>query len=58
MTCSECRARMCTDGVLNRLRCAHCRHVKFDQFYDLTFALAFLASTTFISWLISYRSNE
>jgi hypothetical protein len=58
MTCSECRERMCTDGVLNRVRCANCRQVKFEQFYDLTFALVFLASAQFISWLISNRSKD
>ena len=58
MTCSECRERMCTDGVLNRVRCANCRQVKFEQFYDLTFALVFLDSAQFISWLISNRSKD
>jgi hypothetical protein len=31
LTCDECRAQMCTDSLLNELRCADCRHIQSEK---------------------------
>ena len=30
VTCRECRAAMCTDELLSKLRCAECRQIKLE----------------------------
>jgi hypothetical protein len=58
MTCGECRQRMSSDDLLNRLRCANCRQIKFDQFYDFTLMILLIASAEFIGWLMFSRSHD
>ncbi len=31
MNCRECRAEMCTDELLSKLRCAECRQINLEH---------------------------
>ena len=50
MTCNSCRARMCTDGVLSKLRCAECRQIEFERFYDVAAKLSLIALGGVLAW--------
>ena len=55
VTCDTCRARMCTDGLLSKLRCAECRQIKVDQFRDVAVKASLLALGGFFLWSIFFR---
>lgn len=57
MTCVECREQMCTDVVLNRLRCADCRHIKFEELYRFVLNLSLMAIAGFVAWLFTRDSD-
>ena len=44
MTCRECRAEMCTDGLLSQLRCAECRQIKFETFCNVALKAGLILS--------------
>ena len=44
VSCHECRAEMCTDGLLSQLRCAECRQIKFEAFCDLAIKAGLILS--------------
>ena len=52
MNCELCRARMCTDGLLNNLRCAECRQIKSDQFRDVAAKASLIVLGGFLAWYI------
>ena len=58
MTCRECRAKMCTDGLLSRLRCAECRQIKFEAFCDVVIKAGLILSIgCLVVNLITRNSN-
>jgi predicted Zn finger-like uncharacterized protein len=65
ITCKKCRKTFKISGspsradeLLNRLRCANCRQVTNERFYDVTFAVMLIASMQFLNWLLFHRSTE
>lgn len=58
LTCDICRARMCTEGVLSKLRCAECRQIKSDQFREVAAKSSLIALGSFFLWYLLFRSTE
>jgi hypothetical protein len=59
MNCHACRAKMCTEGLLSKLRCAECRQIRLDQFCDATLKVAlFTLSGVFAWFLVSSSKRE
>jgi hypothetical protein len=46
VTCRECRAGMCTDELLSKLRCAECRQIKFEVFCDVAIRAGLILSVS------------
>lgn len=58
VNCSRCRAQMCTDDLLSKLRCAECRQVEFDRIFELCVRTSLLAlGVTFVWLLVSHRTS-
>ena len=57
MTCEECRRRMCTDYLLNTLRCAECRQIKLERFHRLIVKAALVAVSGIFGWLLARNSR-
>ena len=57
VTCDECRVQMWADDLLNNLRCAECRQIKFEQFYDVGLRVALLAFGGVCVWLLLRRAR-
>jgi hypothetical protein len=55
VTCDECRAQMCTDDLLSNLRCAECRQLKFEQFFDAGIKAAIFTVGSVCAWLLLRR---
>lgn len=49
---------MCTDELLTRLRCAECRQLKFEQFYDVAFVTLLIALTEAFTWMLWRRPQD
>jgi len=58
VNCDICRARMCTDGVLSKLRCAECRQIKFAQLREITEKASLIALAGFFAWYVFFRVAE
>jgi len=52
VNCETCRARMCTDGLLSKVRCAECRQIKFAQFREIVEKASLIALGGFLAWSI------
>ncbi len=58
MNCRECRAEMCTDGLLSKLRCAECRQIEFERFSNIVFKAGLILSVGyFVLNLLPARSD-
>ena len=57
-TCDECRAQMPTGSLLNKLRCADCRQVQFEQSFDLVLKVSLIAVGAALGWLFAQRSAD
>jgi hypothetical protein len=44
---------MCTEGLLSKLRCAECCHIKFQHFFDWTFRVSLVALGAISGWLLA-----
>ena len=55
VNCESCRAQMATDALLNKLRCADCRQIKFDQLFDAGVKAAFFTLGGIFAWLVLRR---
>jgi hypothetical protein len=58
VNCDICRARMCTDGLLSKLRCAECRQIKFAQFRAAAATASLIALGGFFVWHFFLHSTE
>jgi hypothetical protein len=58
VTCDECRAQMCTDDLLNNLRCAECRQIKFDQFIYVGIKVAIFTVGSMCAWFLLRRLKQ
>jgi hypothetical protein len=47
---------MCTDGLLNKLRCAQCRH-KLDKFLDASIKAALIILGGVVFWKLLRRAD-
>jgi hypothetical protein len=52
VNCEICRARMCTDGLLSKVRCAECRQIKFAQFREIAEKASLIVLGGFLAWYI------
>jgi hypothetical protein len=57
MTCKQCRQQMCTDDLLNNLRCAECRQIQFERFYRVAARAALVALSGIFGWLLGHDSR-
>jgi len=56
--CRECRAEMCTDGLLSKLRCAECRQIEFERFSNVVFKAGLILSVGYLVLnLLTARSD-
>ncbi len=55
MNCDSCRARMCTDGLLSKVRCAECRQIKLAQLREFAAKASLLALGGFFVWDVFFR---
>jgi hypothetical protein len=46
VNCRQCRAGMCTDGLLSELRCAECRQIEFERFCSVALKAGLILSVT------------
>jgi hypothetical protein len=58
MNCRACRAEMCTEGLLSKLRCAECRQIRFEQFRDATLKAGVITLSGVFVWFLVSRSDE
>jgi prophage antirepressor-like protein len=58
MNCHACRAEMCTEGLLSKLRCAECRQIKFEQICDATLKVALITLSGVFVWFLVSRLDE
>ena len=58
VTCDECRAQMCTDDLLSNLRCAECRQIKFEQFFDVGIKAVIFTLGSVCAWLLLRRLKQ
>ena len=57
MNCDSCRALMCTEASLSRLRCARCRQIKLDQFRHFALQALLMALGGLFAWFL-FRHYE
>ena len=56
--CRDCRAEMCTDGLLSKLRCAECRQIEFERFSNVVFKAGLILSVGYLALnLLTARSD-
>ena len=55
--CRRCRAKMGTDELLSKLRCAECRHIQFAQLFDVALHASLIAIGSLFTWLFVRRSQ-
>ena len=48
---------MCTDGLLNKLRCAECRQIKLDKFLDASIKAALIILGGVVFWKLLRRAD-
>jgi hypothetical protein len=58
MNCHACRAEMCTEGLLSKLRCAECRQIRLDQFCDATLKVALIILSSVLVWFFVSSSKR
>jgi hypothetical protein len=57
VNCDRCRAQMCTDDLLNNLRCAECRQIEFDRLFEVLFRTSLIALGSLFAWLLVRHSE-
>ena len=57
VNCDRCRAQMCTDGLLSNLRCAECRQIEFDRFFEVLLRTSLIALGSLFAWLLVRHSE-
>jgi hypothetical protein len=48
---------MCTDDLLSNLRCAECRQIEFDRFFEVLFQASLVALGSLFAWLLVRHSE-
>jgi hypothetical protein len=48
VNCRECRAEMCTDGLLSKLRCADCRQIKLEHVCHVLLKAGLICSVGYV----------
>jgi hypothetical protein len=48
---------MCTDDLLNKLRCAECRQIQFDRLSEIVLRASLLVVGSLFGWLLVRRSE-
>jgi len=48
---------MCTDDLLSNLRCAECRQIKFEHFFDITIKATLFALGAVFAWMMIRRTE-
>ena len=56
MNCDSCRAQMCIDAVLSKLRCARGCQIKLDQFRHFALQALLMALCGLLAWFLFGRS--
>jgi len=57
VNCDRCRAQMCTDELLSNLRCAECRQIEFDRFFEVVLRTSLIAIGSLFAWLLARHSE-
>jgi hypothetical protein len=57
VNCDRCRALMCTDALLSNLRCAECRQIEFDRFFEVLLRTSLIALGSLFAWLLVRHSE-
>src|ERR1700726_4478599 len=57
VNCDRCRAQMCTEGLLSNLRCAECRQIEFDRFFEVLLRTSLIAIASLFAWLLARHSE-
>jgi hypothetical protein len=56
VNCDLCRAAMCTDGLLSKLRCAECQEIKFEQLWNAVVKGALFATAGYLLFSLLRRN--
>jgi hypothetical protein len=55
VTCKECREAMVTDPLLNRLRCADCRSLRWSVFRKRAVRVGLIATGGLMAFLLAFH---
>jgi Zn finger protein HypA/HybF involved in hydrogenase expression len=55
VTCKECREAMVTDPLLNRLRCADCRSLRWSVFRKRALRVGLIATGGLMAFLLAFH---
>ena len=58
VTCKECREAMVTDPLLNRLRCADCRCLRWSVFRKRAVRVGWIATGALMAFLLAFHRHR
>jgi hypothetical protein len=58
VNCRDCRAAMCTEGLLSKLRCADCRQIEFERFRAVALKAGLIVTIGCLAVNLLVRSSD